>query len=310
MRFMRLIISLIICVMLLSSCKSVKLIPEREERTEGSFVLSVSDESNKQRLACKHTDFSGFYNSVQNPKDFTLNGDVIGGIVPHHMAAATLVSGFFKAVAESNIEYDTVVIVAPNHEGETGNIVVSFLDWQAWDTVYCDRNIVENVYNKIPDEYTAIESDDRMEQEHSVSVLIPYINHYLPEAKVAAFLLNRRLTLENIYNFARILSDEINTSGKKVLFISSIDFSHFLPVSAAIENDRITEAAILDRDYGKIHSLSNEYVDSPQSLNTFLMYMENNGADNIEILYNTNASEFIGDAINQTTSYFIITAYN
>ena len=335
--FMRSIILLVICALILSSCDSPshfvtapserepdKLPSATEPRLEGGdgdvgrddpgatlVGGSKTEESNNRRLSCKHTNLSEFYNSVQNPKEFTLHGDVAGGIVPHHMTAATLVSGFFKAVAESGAKYDTVVIVAPNHEGETGDIVVSYCDWQAWDTVYCDRDIIERIYKKMPDDCKALESDNRMEEEHSVSVLIPYINYYLPETKVAAFLLSRRLTLETVYNFARVLSDEVNAQDKKILFICSIDFSHFLPAPSAYENDRITEAAILDKNYGKIHGFSNEYVDSPQSLNIFLMYLENIGigADNTEILYNTDASEFLGDAINQTTSYFIIAAY-
>jgi len=240
---------------------------------------------------------------------FELSGNVAGGIVPHHMAAATLISGFFNAVAKSGRQYDTVVIVAPNHEGATGDIVVSFKDWQALDTVYCDRDIIEGVYAKNPDGITITESDDRMEEDHAASVLIPYISHYLPETKVAVFLLSRRLALENIYNFAKILSDEIKATGKRVLFVASIDFSHYLPVSIAVKNDRITEAAILDRNYREIQEFSNGYVDSPQSLNTFLLYLKNSDTDNIEILYNSDMSEFYGNGINETTSYFIIAAY-
>ena len=275
-------------------------------------------------LYCKHTNLPEFYNSIQNPGDYNFNFDfninekIAGGIVPHHMVAATLVSGFFKSVSESCI-YDTVIIVGPNHQGETGDIVVSFKNWQIWGTVYCDTDITENIYKKLPDIiggnfniFNIIESDEIMEEEHSISVLIPYINYYLPDSKVAMFLLSRRLSLESVNNFANILSDEINTakeSGKNILLVCSVDFSHFLTVSESIENDKITKSAIINRNYRTIHDFSNEYVDSPQSLNTFLMCFENMGINNIEILYNTDASEFLGDGIDQTTSYFIIAAY-
>ena len=342
--FILLLILLIICAVILISCKNDENSPghfvaapsEREPNkppsatesrleggvgeADGGSQTDKTAEITERRLFCKHTDLPEFYNSVQNPKEFKLNCEdgkaIIGGIVPHHMTAATLISGFFKAVAESGVKYDTVVIVAPNHQGETGDVVVSFKDWQAWDTVFCDRDILDGVYQKIQDNcgVTPTESDDRMEEDHSVSGLIPYINYYMPESKVAAFLLSRRLTLETVFNFSGILSDEIkeiNLSGKKVLFICSVDFSHYLPVKSAAENDRITEAAIIDRNYSAIHGFSNAYVDSPQSLNTFLMYLENIGTDknNLEILYNTDASEFLGDGIAETTTYFIIAAY-
>jgi len=313
-----LIIIFIICVLILTSCENFenslnKPPSATESRLEGGGGEAVggsqTNQSDQRHLSCKHTDFGEFNNSVQNPREFILNGDIIGGIVPHHMAAATLISGFFNAVAESGAEYDTVVIIAPNHDGTTGDIVVSYKDWQVWDTIYCDRDIIESVREKNPDGIAVTESDDRMEEDHAASVFIPYISHYLPETKVAAFLLSRRLTLENIYNFAKILSDEIKASGKRILFIASIDFSHYLPVPVAIENDRITERAILDRNYMAIQEFSNDYVDSPQALNAFLLYLKNSDTDNIEILYNSNMSEFYGEGINETTSYFIIAAY-
>ncbi|MCL2517984.1 MAG: AmmeMemoRadiSam system protein B [Oscillospiraceae bacterium] len=294
--------AIIICALILISCVS----SQPDEIPDSFGIEYIPDE---RRLNCKHTDLTEFYNSLQKPKEFMLNGDICGGIVPHHLAAATLISGFFKAVAESGGAYDTVVIVAPNHEGATGDIVVSFRDWQVWDAVYCDIELVGGVYKKSPDGVVITENDSRMEDEHSVSVLIPYISYYLPDAKVAAFLLNRRLTLETVYNFSGILSDEITASGKKILFIGSIDFSHYLPVSLAAGNDRITEATIMDRNYRAIQEFSNEYVDSPQALNTFLLYLQNAGMDNIEILYNTDMSEFYGEGIHETTSYFIIAAY-
>jgi len=315
------IIIMIICVSVLFSCENHENSPELcvKDAAEPCDVDAAAPEERK--LSCRHTDLSEFNNSVKYPREFNLKGEVIGGVVPHHLVAAALVSGFFKAVSETDVKYDTVVIIAPNHDGETGDIVVSFCDWRAWDTIYCDKDITGGVYKKISEYYKnyenyenyeiITESDDRMEEEHSVSVLIPYINYYLPETKVSAFLLNRRLPLETVYNFTKILSDEIKISGKNVLFIGCIDFSHFLPVSQAAENDKITKAAMLDRDYRKIHGFSNGYVDSPQSLNTFLMYLENNknNKNNLDILYNTDASEFLGVGISETTSYFIIAAY-
>jgi len=318
MKFLRSTILFIICALILTCCgysdysgyiyNNNKITPLAEEAYKS--YASFSDE---RRLTCKHTDYDEFYNSIQFPKEFDLNGEIVGGIVPHHMAAATLISGFFNAVAESiavsGEKYDTAVIIAPNHEGATGDIVVSYKDWQLWDTVYCDSDILEGVCAKNPDGIIITESDDRMEEDHAASVLIPYISHYLPETEVAAFLLSRRLTLENIYNFTKILSDEIKASGKRVIFIASIDFSHYLPISLAAENDRITGMAILDRNYRAIQEFSNGYVDSPQSLNTFLLYLKNSDTDNIEILCNTDMSEFYGFGINETTSYFIIAAY-
>jgi AmmeMemoRadiSam system protein B len=299
---MRIKYILLLCVLIFASCSAL---PEKEPD-----ITVPPSEAEPGYLRCIHTNLNDFYDSVKNPKEYKLTGNPAGGVVPHHMAAAALISGFFDSIAKTDIAYDTAVIIAPNHEGGSGDIVVSFLDWQVWDTVYCDLDIVGAVYNKRPDGCIITESDERVEADHSVSVLIPYISHYLPGVKVAPFLLSRRLTLETVYNFSKILSDEIKNSGKKTLFVASVDFSHYLPASKAVLNDRVTEAAIMDRNYRAIQEFSNDYVDSPQSLNTFLLCMANADTDNIEILYNTNMSEFYSEGINETTSYFIIAAYD
>ena len=311
----KIILLIIICALvLISSCEnsinSINLI--NSENTTGADFISAPDTkeheiynnniSPERYLICKHTDITEFNRSIQNPKEFEVSKNIIGGIVPHHMAAATLISGFFKSVSDMDMDYDTVVILAPNHAGETGDIVFSYKNWQAQEAVYCDKDIIEGVYKRKPDGCVITENDDRMEAEHSVSVLIPYINYYLPETKVAAFILSRRLSLESVYNFTQALYDEVKD--RKVLFISSVDFSHFLTPALAYENDRITEAAIISGNYRDIHNFSNNYVDSPQALNAFLMCFSN-----LEILYNTDASEFLGPGIDETTSYFIIAAY-
>ncbi|MDR1531867.1 MAG: hypothetical protein LBS62_06740, partial [Clostridiales bacterium] len=52
-------------------------------------------------------------------------------VVTHHALAAPLIANFFAAAGTSEAEsgpYDTVIIVAPNHEGDIADVVMSRLD--------------------------------------------------------------------------------------------------------------------------------------------------------------------------------------
>ena len=303
------------------------------EAKNDANVLPIHSE-NVKRLRCIHNDMSGFFASLNNARIYNFGGAIKpgvaesngvkpdatkpgvdesdgiksgvikAGVVPHHLVAADLISGFFKACNVNT--YDTVVIVAPNHVGGHADVVYSRSDWEAFvGIVGCDVDLADSFASIRISDVLIEEADDLIESDHSASVMIPYISHYLPDAKVAPVLVSRTLSLDNTLAFASELSRIIVESEKRVLLVCSIDFSHFLTPSEAAENDRVTEDAIRTSDYQKIHDLQNEYVDSPASLIIFLRYLEYLNVK-AEIIDNTDASEFLGYGIGETTSYFVI----
>ena len=68
-----------------------------------------------------------FKKSINNAKIYTKAKGVICGIVPHHLVAANLIAGFFKSIG--NTKYDTVIIIAPDQGGGTGQAITSKLNW-------------------------------------------------------------------------------------------------------------------------------------------------------------------------------------
>lgn len=310
--FLIIFMTLSIC---LYCCENAEKIDQTEkvENTENKSEPKNSlYTQTKRKLACKNITQKEFNASIENPELYIINETVVGGVIPHHTAASPLISGFFKAVSENTDDYDTVIIIAPNHQGDIGDVVLSFCDWDIGYGVYCDIDIENDIYQKKSDNYSMAEDDNRVENDHSASVIIPYVNYYLPKAKAAVFLVSRTMTLENIFNFAKTLSNTIKESNKKILLVCSVDFSHYLPPYLARENDKITKQAIQDRNYAKIYNFTNEYLDSPATLITFLVYLSESGiADGEEkFLINTDASEFLGGGISETTTYFVIAAYD
>ncbi|MDR0272512.1 MAG: AmmeMemoRadiSam system protein B [Clostridiales bacterium] len=243
-----------------------------------------------------------FLYSVENAREYEVNGIIAAGVVPHHTTAAVMISGFFSCAAEFADYYDTVIILAPNHSGGFAEIIASERDWDVGDGVFTNRSFVADLISA--NENAAI-SHSHMEEDHSASVLIPYVHYYLPNTQVATVLLSRSLSFDGTIDFARWLENWIAESGENILLVASIDFSHFLTPQESIEKDRITAYAIATRDYRMIHSLNDAHLDSSASLIVFLQYLDALGIDP-QIIDHTNAAEFLNAGIPETTSYKII----
>lgn len=261
-------------------------------------------------LTVRYPNGGVFNQSVNNPRvyEHPEGVQIKAGVIPHHATGAALISGFFKLAAVNAEEYDTVVIIAPNHKGGLGDVVVSRRDWDTGGGIRCDTDIIDALLDTRVSGIRIVENDERMETDHSASVLIPYIDYYLPKANVAPILLSRTLSLDNTYHFAEVLAQIIAGSGKRALVVCSIDFSHYLTPDEAMRNDLITIDAIREQNYVKIHELSNEYVDSPATLIVFLRYLSGLSIE-AQFVDHTDASEFLGYGIQETTTYFTLIGY-
>jgi AmmeMemoRadiSam system protein B len=243
-----------------------------------------------------------FKSSIKNPREYSCEGSIRAGVLPHHLTAAQIISGFFELASRNAEEYDTVVIVAPNHKGDLADIVVSSEDWNFGGKLSCDTEIIK--YLLEDNKLDIVENRRRVETDHSASVLIPYIRHYFPKAEVAPILVSRTMTLDETLYFSKTLNKLICNSEKNILLLCSIDFSHYLRPREAMENNGDVIDAINNYDCEKIHGFSNDYVDCPAALIVFLKYLKELELNTV-ILDNTEASEFM-PGTTETTSYIVI----
>ena len=273
-----------------------------------SFAMAGNGDEptiNALMLSILHLTHGEFLASIANPRVLPNQpeGRIMAGVVPHHNTAAVLISGFFAQAAPYADYYDLVIILAPNHEGDIANVVLSYRDWDVGSGVFTCRTFVGNLMTA--DGINTAISHYRMEQDHAASILIPYIYHYLPGVEVAPILLNRTLTFNETVKLFHWINNWINESGKNVLLVASIDFSHFLTVSQSRQMDAITKEAILARDLKRIHMMNYHHLDSSAAMIIFLMYLEKLGIEP-QIIAHTDASEFLSFGLDETTSYMII----
>lgn len=224
--------------------------------------------------------------------------NVKGIIAPHHLLAEEIIHEVFRAVNGEDIEY--VIILGPDHKSEKGlQTSISDNDWQ---TPFGILPINKEI-NRSLVEFPNVKVDNSlMVNEHSNATLIPFIKYYFPEVSINTITLPATLNLDEVQAFADLLYNII--SDDKTLLIASVDFSHYLTREEAFFNDEITLEAINKRDYERIMRLDSGYLDSPQTLIAFLIYMEKAACENFDLLNHTNSYDIISVENQGTTSYF------
>jgi MEMO1 family protein len=252
-------------------------------------------------LACKFYTESDFIRSVQNAAPSGIDaGRIIGGIVPHHLLADSLIAPFFSALSAAKPEI--VFIAGPNHK-RIGRKKINTGSWD-WQTPFGVLEADDDTVKRLADSCDAGEDFDLMEDEYSISGLIPYIKYYMRDAKVVPILLHGNLGIED----SKRLAGEIrNAAGnKRWIIIGSIDFSHYLPTTAADRMDEITLKAIKTRDFEALNHMGNDNLDSPPTVMTLLEIMKGEGANEMKLLGHSNSARITGIDSDSTTSYFTL----
>ncbi|MDD2300081.1 MAG: AmmeMemoRadiSam system protein B [Fermentimonas sp.] len=139
----------------------------------------------------------------------------------------------------------------------------------------------------------------------AVSSLVPYIKYYLPDVKVVAVLLTRRVTLEQSKDISLLLGSIAKS--KKCLVVGSVDFSHGLPAKEAKIRDEVTSKAILNNNLERIKRMTNGNLDLPETLCSILYYMQERGACAATLFSHKSAAEFLENPVLQDcTTYFVL----
>jgi AmmeMemoRadiSam system protein B len=251
--------------------------------------------------------------SAPAANDTVNSGPIIGGVVPHHLLAGKMIAVFFKTLAESHP--DTLVIIAPNHQRIGHNSInTSLLGWST------ELGTLENepvLTNWIISKTGASQDNTLMEEEHSISSLIPYIKYYMPKVKIVPVLMHGNYSPYDSAQFGIKLAGKLtgmsrmsNTSGtsktSNTAVIASVDFSHYLDAATANKMDEITLAAIKKFDVKSIGTMGNDNLDSPPSIIALLSAMKELHAASLEVTGHNNSSVIAGKGADYTTSYFTL----
>lgn len=233
-------------------------------------------------------------------QDDSTGSSVLGVIVPHHDLAADYTAELFQKIGRRDIQ--TVIIVGPNHENSgAGDIITGSVAYGLQhNQVHSSSTLVE----RILEDKIAVSDTDRLQTEHSIYNIVPYVDYYFPQAEIIPIILSGRVTQPEAENLGKYLASHLD---EKTLIIGSIDFSHYLATEKARTNDLVTHTALTSHDYKKLYSFNNDYIDSPQTAVTVLTAAKIAGAPTVDIVRNANQADATGvSSVPSSTSYFTV----
>ena len=156
-------------------------------------------------------------------------------IVPH---AGLVYSGrlAYEGISQIDKNVKNIFIFAPSHRVGFDGIALSSYD--AWETPIGTSEINQDICMDLHNSFGANINDDAMNNEHSIEVELPIIQHLLGDAKIIPVLIGK----ENPDVIKNII--EKYYPDKENAFVISSDLSHYLTDERAKATDKVTAQMI------------------------------------------------------------------
>ncbi|MCL5679869.1 MAG: AmmeMemoRadiSam system protein B [Candidatus Marsarchaeota archaeon] len=157
-------------------------------------------------------------------------------IVPHagYIYSGTTASEAYASISKFKAEFDSVVIVGPNHTGLGSPIGVSMEDWKTpFGILACDKEFASAIINGCS---MAEHDEDSHAEEHSIEVQLPFIQYIFGSIPFVAICMG----LQDI-EASKCVANAIYAASKKLkrkpLVIASSDFNHYESEALAKSKD-------------------------------------------------------------------------
>ena len=251
---------------------------------------------------------SSFYPAVEAVSKkplFTLPKPVFGATTPHHLIPSPAIASLFSELKKQHPQ--TIILLSPNHFQAGSQIFLT--SNESYPTPFGNLTTNEKIYQKIlsaknnntplfEENHTALGND------HGIGALAPFITYYLPDTTIVPILIRDGSTEKDMQQLTQILAPFISTNTP---LITSVDFSHYLPLAEANKKDTITWDAIFHWNLASLIRLnSNDYLDTPTGMATLLNIMKQKGTTMTKN-YHDNSGNILHQPKIPSTSYFILT---
>ncbi len=180
-----------------------------------------------------------------------VRGTIIGGVIPHAglVYCARQAVHLFELLRHTRQSVDTVLIVHPNHSGY--GPAMSTDGHAAWETpmgrVEVDTQMAEAMSLPL--------SAEAQSQEHSAEVILPYLQCFLSDP----FKILSVNMLQQDVRHAEMLAEKAFAAtrqlGRKVLFLASSDFSHFMGPEESARLDDELIGKIMGKDIRSVYDV-------------------------------------------------------
>lgn len=244
----------------------------------GVIVIKSEDEIEPE-LFCRHFNEELFYNNLAKAVAYETKAPPVAAVFPHNEGIMDMTASVLKTL--STYDYDTVVLLAPNHKALIGKILIS---GESWETPLGTLEGNEEIKDLICENFGKgiIEEKNVVQEDHSASIVLPYIKEYMPNIKVVTILLNKEMTVNDIYR----LSESINRASDKenILLLGSIDFAHYQDYETTVMRDQNTLKLIEEKNIEQLKVLHGEHLDTAESMGVIILYSDARGAKELRVL--------------------------
>lgn len=275
-------------------------VEEDQNSVKGTEYRIERNQSDTPLASCLYFDEASFLNAVSSAVTYETNiSGMKGGIVPHHLLAGTMIASFWKTVSLE--EYDLIVLIGPDHfrKGRTAVTTIT----SGFSTIYGDVYSYPKLANALIHQNLASEALDVMQTDHAISSHIPFISYYLPDTPVLPLLVRGNCSAGQIRALAEKLLDA--TKDIRVLYVASMDFSHYLPLEVANLKDEYTEKVLAEFDEEKVSEMTNDHLDSRPSALFMMNTMKALSAKQLKKWDHSNSDIISKTETGYTTSYFV-----
>lgn len=237
------------------------------------------------------------------PKQVVTNAgeiNISAGVVPHHLLAEKIIEDFFSYISSKD-KPETIILLGPDHFNAGSVVGNSFItvrpDIQGFYNLKIDESLIKNLSSK----HELIFSNSSISFDHGIINLIPFVKKYFPDSKIVPFIIPFNISREETERFAISLN---SLTSLKTIVIASVDFSHYLPPSAAEFHDIKSTRALINFQKEDFRNLE---VDSWQALYIARDFAYLRKKEFPKVIGRLNSTDFLTNKdIEKTTSYFSV----
>jgi len=242
------------------------------------IFINTSKEQNVQ-VQCKYFTETIFENNLLKSTKHEITQKPVAIVVPHNESVMDMTASMFSSLSEYN--YDTVILLSVNHQAKKGKILLSGADFiTPIGTIYGDVDSKEIIKNSLGK--NVMEDNQIVQEDHSASVVMPYIKTYMPNTKVVTVLFTSKASINEMNYISQTLNEL--SKEKNILLLGSIDFSHYQSYSDTVKYDEETIHLINNFNIEELKLKDGRNLDSSESIGIILEYAKIKELKEINIL--------------------------
>jgi AmmeMemoRadiSam system protein B len=227
---------------------------------------------------------------------------VTGISVPHHLLASDLIARGFQAAAGNR--YDRVIIVSPDHFSRSRRPMAT--TQRDINTVFGPVRNDREATGALLQATELFDDSALFATEHGIQALLPFVRHFLPNAKIVPIAISYSATREQCDRALTLIERLV---GPHTLVVQSTDYSHYLPADVARRRDQETLNIIAANDARPIFRLLQpDHIDSRAAQYMQMQLQKKIFKSFATVIANRNSAEY--SAMGTRTTSYVVTVYS